>query len=103
MFSYATGVCSGPPMKNGRQNSEGFVGHSVVSYGPSLTFGGNYQFNWPPGICWSELRPNFKILDDFFLRKHQFPSKQKTGNMDQQSKYDHEETKSTSDVESCTN
>ena len=32
-------------MKNGRQNSEGFVGHSLVFYGPSLIFGGSNQFS----------------------------------------------------------
>ena len=31
-------------MKKGRQNSEGFVGHSVVYYGPSLIFGISNQF-----------------------------------------------------------
>ena len=38
-------ACSGPPMKKGRHNSEGFAEHSVVAYGRRSIFGGSNQFS----------------------------------------------------------
>ena len=48
-------------MKKGRQNSEDFVGHSVVFYGPSLILGGSNQFS-PEDLLGSELGPKIMHL-----------------------------------------
>ena len=87
-------------MKKGRQNYEGFVGYSVVSYGRSLIFGRN-QFS-PKDFVGQNWGTKQWILH-IFLRKSSCTRNRKLAscNMDVQPKYDSRETASTSDAESC--